>query len=221
MEYYRRNYGLEVLVVLAGLSVSTGLYALFGYVLYANKEALSYVAIANAGLLFVIGHVYSRLKDRRDSKRKRAQELFLEWHSKDIRDSRIYVSRWRRVNSGASLPSLSAVEESAATAVADAYAAATAPNAGQSRTPMHPLNDPEQLELHCFRIYQFFERWSLLVQRADIDHRLASEYMSSYKDWYLNGFIRPWLSIESDEYIKASLERIVDHVAPSHGQHDG
>ncbi len=221
MEYYRRHYGLEALVVFADLSVSTVLYVLFGYVLNANREALSYIAIANAGLLFVIGHVYSRLRDRRDTKRKRAQELFLEWHSKDIRDSRIYVSRWQKVNSGTSLPSLSDVEESAAKAVAYTYAAAIALEAGKSQAPMHPLDDPEQMELHCFRIYQFFERWSLLVQRADIDHRLASEYMSSYKDWYVTSFIKPWLSIESDEYIKASLERIVKHVSPPNGLHDG
>lgn len=222
MEYYRRHFQLEAWVVISGVLVSAGLYFAFVVVFKTGSEKLSYVAVLNTGLLFVIGHVYSRLKDRRDGKRKRAQELFLEWHTKDIRDSRIYVSRWRRVHKGTSLPSLSQVEELAAARTANEYAEATA-SAEKAivERQIHPLDNPEEMELHFFRIYQFFERWSLLVQRSDVDHRLASEYMNSYKDWYLNSFITPWLGSESDPYIATSLKNIVAYVAPPHGEHDG
>jgi hypothetical protein len=217
--YLRRHLGLEVSIAIVSISFSLLVYVVFSVWLKVASGNLVYVGVVNAGLLFVLGHFYSRLKDRRDFKRRRAQELFLEWHSKDIRESRIYVSRWRCSHNETALPTLSSVEHEAAAAYILKY---------NSKSPMsngvaapHELDNPELKELHFFRVYQFFERWSVLVQHSEIDHYLASQYLTSYKAWYLDNIISPWSKTETDQYIRASLESILAHVRPAKGKHDG
>src|ERR1035438_4206197 len=101
-----RLYLLEIVIVAVGISIIGGTYLLFDCILKLDKERLVYISVTVTGMLFIVGHVYSRLKDRRDGKRKRAQEIFLEWHSKEVSESRIFVSRWILVNDKAKLPSL-------------------------------------------------------------------------------------------------------------------
>jgi hypothetical protein len=217
MKHFFRNYSLEAVVVIAGLLVSAGAYFIFGRILNVGKDQLAYVSVASAGLLFIVGHVYSRLKERRDSKRKRAQELFLEWHSKDIRESRIFVCRWREIHSAAALPALGELEKEASKTYRAQYQQTILikKSEGEDFAPMktHPIDDLELKELHFFRVYQFFERWSLLLKNSDIDQRSASEYMASYKNWYLQNFVKPWFERETDVHLKESLRVILERVS--------
>ncbi|MFZ6816157.1 hypothetical protein ACO0K3_16930 [Undibacterium sp. Rencai35W] len=196
-------YLLEIAVVCIGIFLSVGAYFVGKYVLRIPPAELTYVSIAVSGFLFVLGHVYSRLKDRRDGKRKRAQELFLEWHSKDIRDSRIFVSRWIEAKGESNLQALRTLENLATRAYIDGEGR---PNTSIDK---HPLDDPEAKEFHFFTIYQFFERWAALIDQYDIDKDLANRYMSSYKPWYLSTFVNHWYRLENDQWIKASLRNIL------------
>jgi hypothetical protein len=215
--YLRRHFGLEVTITIVSVGFSALVYAVFGAWLKVGGDNLVYISVVSAGLLFVVGHFYSRLKERRDFKRGRAQELFLEWHSKDFRESRIYVSRWLSAHKTTPLPALSSVEDEAA----KTYIAEYESGPPTSKGAVHELDNPELMELHFFRIYQFFERWSLLVQHSEIDHYLAGEYLMSYKIWYLNNIIKPWWQVETDTYIRASLNSILVHIPPTKGKHDG
>lgn len=209
-------YLLEIAVVLVGLFLVVAAYVVGKYLLAIPSSELTYLSVAVTGLLFVIGHVYSRLKERRDGKRRRAQELFLEWHSDKVRESRIFASRWVKSKGISNLPALGVLEEQAA----QAYIASKetqSSDSGRAAIELHPLDDAEAKELHFFRIYQFFERWAALVDQDDVDTDLASSYMSSYKAWYLTTFIERWYKTESDQYIKASLENIIKKVFG--GQH--
>jgi hypothetical protein len=209
-------YLLEILVASASIATSIGLFIFLRCVLKLKSAELTYVSIANAGCLFILGNIYSRLKDRRDGKRKRAQELFLEWHSNDVRNSRIFVSRWITVHGEAALPALSSIENEAASAYRERYKQLTLVASAKTSETLtlgsHELDDPQLKELHFFRIYQFFERWLLLVKNSDIDHLIACEYMSSYKNWYLDKFIKPWLRLESNDHIKQQLINIVQMI---------
>lgn len=89
-----RDYHLESIVVIASILLTTGMYSLF----VKGVVVKEFIPVASAGFLFVVAQMYGRLKDRRDAKRRRAQDLFLEWHSKEIRESRIYLTRWWRLN---------------------------------------------------------------------------------------------------------------------------
>jgi hypothetical protein len=218
MKHFLRHYSLELLAATVGILIIAGLYHLFDTIFKLEKDRLAFVGVLNAGLLFVAGHVYSRLKDRRDAKRKRSLDLLYEWHSKDMRESRMYISRWKRLHNKKSLPALGATEEAAIKACVDDYKARqTAPTDAQASSTigkLDPYYDPDQEELHFFRIYQFFERWSLLVENGDIDQESANGYMGSYKSWYLANFIEPWHELEKDEHILKSLARILKFVAP-------
>lgn len=214
-----RHYSLEAVALMAGLLIIGGSYLLFRLGLKFSKDELLYVSVANAGFLFIVGQIYSRLKERREIKIKRAQELFLEWHSKDIRESRIFVSRWREVNPSLDIPSLGSLEREAAEAFKVKYqgpiVVATSPSGDVTPTMTHDVDDPELKELHFFRIYQFFERWALLVKVGDIDHRSATEYLGSYKLWYLENYIEPWLATEDDVHIRPVLQMINERVRAS------
>lgn len=212
-----RDYSLEFAVATSGIAIAVCLYLAFGVVWKTTTESLRFVSITNAGFLFVAGHIYSRVKQRRDAKRRRAQELFLEWYSPDIRESRIYVSRWLLINQKTTPPSLSQIEKTAADDYSKNYKKQrnTPPSHAKpsNASVVHEMDDPHLQEVHFFRIYQFFDRWALLIENADIDRRAASDYMQSYKPWYLNKFIVPWSDMEDDMYIKASLDRIAHLLA--------
>jgi hypothetical protein len=205
-----RDYHLESIVVVASILLTMSMYLLF----IKGTMAKEFIPIASAGFLFVVAQMYGRLKDRRDAKRRRAQDLFLEWHSKDIRESRIYLSRLRLVHTEivGNLPSLGEIERAAA----DIYRAKynNPEVARDKKFELHELDSAELRELHAFRLYQFFERWMLLVKNNDIDYRSADEYMRSYKDWWLDNFIVLWMGKESDEYIRASLGEIINYLRP-------
>ncbi|NEQ53021.1 MAG: hypothetical protein F6K11_23255 [Leptolyngbya sp. SIO3F4] len=215
MKFFWKNYSLEVFAAIIALSTTFILYFVFRVLLAASQDDLTFISIANAGFLFVISQIYSRLKERREIKRKKAQDIFIEWHSQAVRDSRSFVSRWlvAHENQNDSLPSLGNLEIEAAKAYKSRYekALVVSPDGNKQEylpTP-HELDNPELKELHFFRIYQFFERWSLLIKNFDIDQPTANSYMSSYKAWYMDNLIHPWAKIEKDRYIKASLEEII------------
>lgn len=210
-----QNYKIEVIA--GGIAVA-GNIAIYWLLVAPNavwKVDSLFVAAMVTGISFLAGQMYSRIKERRDAKRKRAQDLFLEWHSKDIRESRIYVSRWLKVRGGGTiqmcLPSLGEIEQAAANSYENNYLArnSATPESVAALVNVGELDDPEKQELHFFRIYQFFERWSLLIEHDDIDNASAISYMSSYTGWYRDKFICSWAHHESDAYIKASLEKII------------
>jgi hypothetical protein len=209
LKRFWRDYHLEFIVVLVSVVLTASMYTVF----INGTIAKEFISIASAGFLFVLAQMYGRLKDRRDAKRKRAQDLFLEWHSKDIRESRIYLSRWRsNIGECPGLPSLGQIESDAADEYKIKYKRPS--EVVRQEAALHELDDLALRELHAFRLYQFFERWSLLVKNNDIDSRSANEYMHSYKDWWLDSFIVPWSNSESDQFIRQSLVETITYLRP-------
>jgi hypothetical protein len=208
LKRFWRDYHLEFIVVSISIGLTATMYALF----INGTMAKEFISVASAGFLFVLAQMYGRLKDRRDIKRKRAQELFLEWHSKEIRESRIYLSRWRANIDENRLPALGVIETDAASEYKIKYK--NLHKSAATKKEVHELDNPALREFHAFKLYQFFERWSLLVRNNDIDPRSANEYMHSYKDWWLDNFIVAWLDIEPDDAICQSLQEILVYLRP-------
>ncbi len=213
------EYALEIrLIVIVFVGILL-IYSSFSFVPGVGNNKIWLAAITNAGLLFLSGHIYAKLKALKDQKKVRAHDLFLEWHSRDVRESRIFVSHWRMINgTNRDVLPLSNIENIATESYQSRYTnnIVLAHSIHQSAIPIDPreIDNPELVELHFFRIYQFFERWALLVANNDIDHARANRYLRSYKSWYLDNFIVPWSTCETDEYIKGSLVMIVDKVSP-------
>lgn len=111
------------------------------------------------------------------------------------------------------LPSLGQIESAAAEEYRRKYGSSD--TASGSRNDSHELADLQLREFHAFKLYQFFERWALLVKNNDIDYRSANEYMHTYKNWWLENFIVAWLNKESDEYIHTSLSEIIKYLQPN------
>lgn len=194
-----RNYSIELVlsIITAGI-----IFVIHWLVDLSNPAALGFLG---AGIFFLVGHIYGRLKDRRESNRKRALDIFYEWHSKEMRESRIFLSRWKAIYSNESLPALSEAEKCA-------IAGARKSRSESAMVSQSTIDDPDLMEFHSFKIYQFFERWSLLVSNNDINRRDIDAYMGSYKSWYLENFIKSWMSKESDKYIYASLGKILHNL---------
>jgi len=170
-----------------------------------DKNPSLYISAASPGFMFIVSQIYSRLKERRDAMRKRAHDLFLEWHSKDLRESRTFVSRWLKAFKKEDIPALSVLEDKAS-------------QTNLQQQKMTGLYDPNLQEQHFFAIYQFFERWAMLIKNNDIDRRAANGYMSTYKNWYLKNFILHWYElcqkgVDTDPYLKGQLALILRLVA--------
>jgi hypothetical protein len=212
-------YSLELAIGAFVLLLLGGLYFAYDALLDSQvPQRAEFLAISSPGILFVIGHVYSRLKQRRDERRTMALTLFKEWHSEPIRSARIYLSRWKQLlseKSGEGLPALSEIERRATGAYFEHIGEEEPPQASSMSAgdavqgPSHELDDPALQELHAFTVYQYFERWALLLENAELDQYVASRYMGSYKEWYLQEFIAHWQSIETDEDILRSLQKIL------------
>ena len=214
---FKRDYSLESIISLFCFCLILFVYFVFQANPSIPKEKAAYISVSSAGALFLIGQIYSRLKDRRDQKRKKAQDLFYEWHSKEMKESRIYVSHWRSLKLdtfNSVMPSLSYFERESEKLYKDKYS-----NKESVKSEfLHEIDDPEASELHFFRIYQFFERWSLLVENNDIDNDSAREYMCSYTPWYIENFIIPWKDSEAEEehrHIYHSLTRVIKFIPVS------
>jgi hypothetical protein len=214
-----RDYSMEaVLIVMAILAVGI-IFAVFGLGYAPARDYYWIAAITSAGILFILGQAYSQLKQQRSRRRTQARELFLEWHSDSMRQSRIFISRWKLVHTTeGELPVLGNLANEAAHRCIERYANRSELAVTGSNDPFVPspqaLDEPELKEFHFFRIYQFFERWALLAKQHDIDQKAASEYLKPYKQWYLEHFIEPWRKNETDKFIQQSLEQIVRFVSP-------
>jgi hypothetical protein len=204
---FRRNYGLETKTAAVIVAVLTLAWIGLRRTDVVSDQMKIAFSVLSAAFIFFISTIYGRTKDRREAKRTRALSLFAEWHSADIRESRIFVSHYRSIiakGSSDNLPSLSNAEK----------------NAGEVRRTktaseikdLTSLTDATQIEFHFFKVYQFFERWTLLLENNDIDPDDSRIYLSSYGQWYLDNFIKPWHRKEAsgDPFIFNSLTRIVD-----------
>lgn len=211
LKRFWRDYHLETFAITISI-----LLVISTYILYKRGTlAQGFIPIVSAGFLFVIAQLYGRLKDRRDAKRKRAQDLFLEWHSQEIRESRIYLSRWRlNIDKNKKLPPLGKIESNAANDYQVKYKNKTNNKSKNKEIETHELDNFELQEFHAFKLYQFFERWMLLVKNNDIDYQSADQYMISYKDWWLDNFIVAWMEKEADKYIYDSLNEILIYLRP-------
>jgi hypothetical protein len=197
-----RNYSLEVLTALIATAfVFLLLVVLIAISLSFEKDdlptgLLPAISILPSALIFIGGTIYGRLRDRREARRSRALSLFTEWHSPDMRESRIFVSHYReKMNRDPeNLPALSDVETNAALERRQFTV--------EQMSEKPELESWSRVEFHFFRIYQFFERWSLLLRYGDIARVDSNNYMSSYARWYLDEFIIPWFKKE-DEKITA------------------
>lgn len=219
---FRRNYVAEAITALVVISILLAM----GLALYLGvipPQLATSVSVLVTALVFVSGTVYGRHKDRREAKRSRALSMFMEWHSPDMRASRIFASHYLNVRAGGdaeSLPSLHQVE----IAAAKEYGNNTPNKVSEKGSKYAELYDATQAEFHFFRIYEFFERWSLLLANGDIAGPDSRTYLSSYGNWYLENFIAPWARKESerlqagakdgDQYLAASLDSIMRSLSP-------
>lgn len=213
-----RNYTLEFATALIAIAFVFLLVVLLMAVsLSFNAKnlptgLLPAISILPTALIFIGGTIYGRLRDRREAIRSRALSLFTEWHSLDMRESRIFASHYRERIKGDSkrLPALSEVEKNAASERRQFSV--------QDLSEKPELESWSKVEFHFFKIYQFFERWSLLLHHGDIARIDSKNYMSSYVQWFLDEFITPWLQKENamikarnggEEHIRHSLSLIV------------
>jgi hypothetical protein len=214
-----RDYSMEVALIIGAILAVSIIFAVFGLGYGPVRDNRWIAAITSAGILFMLGQAYSQLKQQRSRKKMQARELFLEWHSESMRQSRIFISRWKLVHATeGELPPLGNLASEAAQRCLERYANRSDLAPMGIADPFVPtpqaLDEPELKEFHFFRIYQFFERWAVLAKQRDIDQQIASEYMKPYKQWYLEHFIEPWRKNETDKYIQQSLEQIVRFVSP-------
>ena len=176
-----RNYSVELFS--AGL-VIVFLLCAFIYISSISQRLVSSrlpaVSLCFAAFVFMVGQFYARLKDRREAKRGQAFKLFTEFHSPEFRKHRKYVSRWIDVKERVKeeIPGLRQIE----LASKAAYTSRVTPNAeGNYVEPTYrsELENPELMEEHFFAIYQYFERWSILVKIGEIESSDANVYSSS------------------------------------------
>jgi TIR domain len=119
----------------------------------------------------------------------RALQVYDEWHSAVLHESRIIVSNFVELLQAGNLPlpSLSDFELA-------------------QRTPgdLTPVAD------HIFRVVHFFERWSLLKDEGLIDHALAAKLLGSYVRWYQDRLLQPLFRNETNSDFVTVLARIGD-----------
>jgi hypothetical protein len=156
------------------------------------------ISVLSAGFSFFIGTLYGRAKDRREINRKRAIDLFAEWQSPDMHATRIFVTRYLR--SKDAVPSLSQIEE-------NTRVLAKETTDGISKLP--ELDNPHLVELHFFRLKQFFEKWAVLLTAGDIDERDSRVYMSTYTVWYIDHVMLPWFENEENESWRRWLRTVL------------
>lgn len=210
------RYALEATVATATVGLLAVLYIGYGALLSGPEPKLAnFVPISSAGILFVVGHIYARLKQRRDDRRAMALSLFDEWSGTKLRESRIFLSRLRLVlQSHGGIPTLGEMESTATKHYFSGLVSSRQEHDKEislipGLSSEHELNNYEKREFHAFTLYQFFERWALLVTYQEVDHRIAARYLDSYTGWWINEFLRPWSVGESDPHIRSSLERII------------
>jgi hypothetical protein len=215
---FRRNYGLEAkTAAVIAMVLALAWIGLRRMDVVSDQMKVAF-SVLSAAFIFFISTLYGRTKDRREAKRTRALSLLTEWHSADIRESRIFVSHYRSIianDSSDSLPSLSTAEKNAG--------AVRKTKTANEIMELTSLTDPTQIEFHFFKIYQFFERWTLLLENNDIDPDDSRIYLSSYGQWYLDNFIKPWHAKEAsgDTFIFNTLTRIVNALDRKPATEDG
>lgn len=121
-------------------------------------------------------------------------ELYNEWHSEKIRESRIFVSAWtKQVFSQDSIfPNLTKVE-----------------------------NEGGQVEYHVFQVIHFFEKWALLAKNEVIDKILIMKLLGSYLVWYETNLIDPLLIADERNQDFKDLLKLIKHqvfIDDIHGQ---
>lgn len=116
-------------------------------------------------------------------------DLYNEWHSLKMRESRIYVSAWTKelYEKKIPIPSLSTIEK----------------NGGQD-------------EYHVFHLIHFFEKWAQLSKNNVVDKFLLLKLLDSYLVWYETNLIDPLLlADERNQDFKNLLKVIKKWVFPS------
>lgn len=188
-----------------------------------SKTGLFYYAAA----IFIFTNIYNRAKERRNRRVKNTEQIFFEWSSPQIRESRIYMSHWltietekikkdvhirkgdpirkKKIASKLILPSLSKIEKDAKAEYKLNFKTPLEQQLAQNEIESAVLR-----EKHAFQIYQYFERWALLEINNGLDANSMTTLMSSYKEWWMTDFIEPWFKLEVDDmHIKKSLDQIL------------
>jgi hypothetical protein len=119
-------------------------------------------------------------------------DLYNEWHSKDVRASRVFVSSWskRLYEQSIELPSLTHIE-----------------------------NGGGDTEHHVFHVIHFFEKWATMSKHHVIDTNLLSKMLGSYLTWYQTNLIDPLiLKDERNQDFKDLLKIIKSEVFDKKGK---
>jgi hypothetical protein len=113
---FRHNYFAEAIIALIVILILLMMGLSLYFEIIPSQLATS-ISVLVTSLIFIGGTVYGKHKDRREAKRSRALSMFMEWHSPDMRASRIFASHYLDVRAdgvGKNLPSLREVEIAAA-----------------------------------------------------------------------------------------------------------
>ena len=73
------------------------------------------------------------------------------------------------------------------------------------------LSEMEKFDVRspsAFRIYHFFEKWAVLSQEGQLDHRLMNAALGGRATWWNESFFAPIRSHEDDIYMKQTLDLI-------------
>lgn len=123
----------------------------------------------------------------------RALQVYDEWHTPLVHQSRIQVSNYLELIGDRKIPNLPTLS---------AWELAQRQN-----SPLSPYAD------HFFRVVHFFERWAFLRADGLLDHALASRLLGSYVRWYRERMIRPLLVGETNPDFIAVLKEINEMVS--------
>lgn len=108
-------------------------------------------------------------------------DLYNEWHAPDMHSSRIELAR-----------SLKARRE-----------------AGDKVIPLSDIDGQSASEtVHVFRIYHFFEKWTLLAIARQIDQPLLLRLLRIYANWWDKAFFTELQAAEKDIDYQAALRSI-------------
>lgn len=149
-----------------------------------------------ARLVEVLGHPIDQKGQKRSAVKRRLAlensnrknqytiDLYNEWHSTALRDSRIFVSAWTKklYEQNIGLPSLTRIED-----------------------------EGGETEYYVFHVIHYFEKWATMSQNNVIDGTLLRKMLGSYVDWYETNLIDPLMRADERNRDFKNLLNLTKH----------
>lgn len=122
-----------------------------------------------------------KLFERIATKQKYTLNIYNEWHSDKIRESRIFISAWIRSLSekGIEMPSFL------------------------------DLDHEPNIKHHILTLLKFYEQWSIFANEDILDNELLLKLLSSYLVWYDQVLIGPLIIANKNDLTVSSLLSVI------------